>query len=169
MGLPSKLKNMNLYNDGEIYVGQISEVSIPKVARKFEEYRGGGMDSPIMIDMGGEAVEFEWKAGGQIAQVYRQFGAIRHDAVQLRWFGGYQDDGTGQMISVEILVRGRHQEIDPGTGKPGDDTEQTIKTVASYYRLQQDGQTLIEIDAANMIFIVGGTDILADQRNAIGL
>ncbi|AUW59431.1 phage major tail tube protein [Sphingobium sp. SCG-1] len=169
MGLPSKLKNMNLFNDGQSYVGLVPEVSIPKVARKFEDYRGGGMDSEMAIDMGGEKIEFEWKAGGQIDQVYRQFGAVTHDAVQLRWMGAYQDDNTGQVRAVEILVRGRHQEIDPGTGKPGDDTEQTIKTIASYYRLQQDGQTLIEIDNLNMIFIVNGVDILAEQRNAIGL
>lgn len=169
MGLPSKLKNMNLFNDGESYVGQVPEVSIPKVARKMEEYRGGGMDSAIKIDMGGEPVEFEWKAGGHIDQVYRQFGAVTHDAVQLRWMGAYQDDSTGQVLPVEILVRGRHEEIDPGTGKPGDDTEQSIKTIASYYRLTSNGQVLIEIDAINMIFIVDGVDILADQRNAIGI
>lgn len=169
MGLPTKLKNMNLFNDGNSYVGQIAEVSIPKLARKFEGWRGAGMDAEIQIDMGGETIEFEWKPGGQIDQVFTQFGAPTHDALGLRWVGAYQDDATATVKAVEISVRGRHQEIDPGTGKPGDDTEQTVKTICSYYKLSVDGRVLIEKDEANMIFIVNGVDILAAQRAAIGI
>lgn len=169
MGLPSKLKNMNLYNDGVSYLGLVSEVSIPKLARKFEGYRGGGHDSEIPIDMGGEPIEFEWKAGGLIEQIYGQFGMTSIDGVQLRWTGGYQDDQTGRYKTVEIVVRGRHAEIDPGTGKPGDDTEESIKTACVYYKLTVDGRTLIEKDEMNLIFIVKGVDRLAEQRAAIGL
>jgi len=169
MALPSKLKNMNLYNDGVSFIGLIPEVSIPKLARKLEGYRGGGMDAGIQIDLGGETIEFEWKAGGHIDQVFAQFGAITHDAVQLRWVGAYQDDSTGTYKSVEIVVRGRHQEIDPGTGKPGDDTEQGVKTICSYYKLTVDGRVLIEKDEENLIFIVNGIDRLAQQRAALGI
>jgi len=169
MGLPKKLKNMNMFNDGESYVGQIPEITIPKLVRKFEDYRGAGMDSAIKIDLGGEPPEFEWKPGGHIDQVYTQFGAVTHDAVQIRWMGAYQDDDTGQVVAVEVFVRGRHEEIDPGSAKPGDDTEQTVKTIASYYRLTSNGRVLIEIDVPGMIFMVNGVDILAAQRSAIGI
>lgn len=167
MALPSKLKSMNLFNDGNSFIGQIGEVAIPKLARKFEDWRGAGMDAAIGIDMGGEPIEFEWKAGGQIDLAFTQFGAVTHDAVLLRWVGAYQDDATGTVKAVEIVTRGRHQEIDPGTGKPGDDTEQTIKTRASYYKLSVDGQVLIEKDEVALIFVVNGVDILAAQRAAI--
>ena len=169
MALPSKLKNMTLSNDGVSYLGLCPEVSIPKLARKFEGYRGGGMDAEVQIDMGGETIEFEWKAGGLIEQIFGQFGAITHDALLLRWIGAYQDDASGQYKSVEIVVRGRHQEIDPGTGKPGDDTEQTIKTICSYYKLIVDGRVLIEKDEMNLVFIVNGIDRLAAQRAALGI
>jgi P2 family phage contractile tail tube protein len=168
MGLPSKLKNMNFFNDGTSYIGQVPEVSIPKLARKFEGYRGGGMDAEVQIDMGGEPIEFEWTAGGLIDQIYEQFGAATVDGVMLRWVGAYQDDSTGQYKACEIVARGRHQEIDPGTGKPGDDTAQKIKTVCAYYKLTIDGRVVIEKDEANMIFIVGGVDRLAEQRAIIG-
>jgi P2 family phage contractile tail tube protein len=169
MALPSKLKNMNLHNDGVSYLGLVPEVTIPKLARKFEGYRGAGHDSELQIDMGGEPIEFEWKAGGLIEQIYGQFGATSLDAVQLRWVGAYQDDQTGRYKSVEIVVRGRHAEIDPGTGKPGDDTEESIKTACVYYKLVIDGRTLIEKDELNHIFIVNGADRLAEQRAAMGI
>lgn len=169
MALPSKLKNMNLHNDGDSYLGIASEVTIPTLARQFEDYRGAGMDAPIQVDLGGNLIEFEWKVGGHVNQIFSQFGAVTHDAHQLRFVGAYQDDSTGRYISVEIVMRGRHQEIAPGTGKPGDDTEQTVKTICSYYKLTVDGRTLIEKDEANMRFIVGGVDRLAEQRAALGL
>lgn len=168
MGLPSKLKNMHLRNDGESYLGLCPEVSIPKLARKFEGYRGNS-DAELMIDLGGEPISFEWKAGGFIERVYGQFGATSLDAVQLVWTGAYQDDSTGLYKSVEIVVRGRHQEIDPGTGKTGDDTEESVKTACVYYKLSVDGRTLIEKDELNLVFIVNGNDILAAQRAALNL
>ncbi|MPT48039.1 MAG: phage major tail tube protein [Sphingobium sp.] len=169
MALPSKLKNMNLYNDGVSFLGLASEVTIPTLARQFEDYRGAGMDAPIQIDMGGNLIEFEWKLGGHVDLVFSQFGATTHDAHMLRFVGAYQDDSTGRYRSVEIVMRGRHQEIAPGTGKPGEDTEQTVKTICSYYKLSVDGVPLIEKDEMNLVFVVNGVDRLAAQRAALGL
>lgn len=168
MGLPSKLKNMNLYNDGNSYFGLVSEVTIPTLARKFEGYRGN-FDSELQIDMGGEPVMFEWKAGGIIEQIYEQFGLTTLDGLGLRFVGAYQDDATGTYKTVEIYVRGRHQEIAPGTGKPSEDTEEAVKTACVYYKLTVDGRVLIEKDELNHVFIVNGVDRLAEQRAALGI
>lgn len=168
MGLPSKLKYLKVYNDGEAYMGETAEVTVPKLARKFEDYRGGGMDAPVGIDLGGEAIEFEWKIGGLLEQVYRQFGATSINALQLRFVGSYQDDNTGQTKTADITVRGRHQEIDPGSAKGGDDTEQTVKTRCAYYKLMIDGWPIIEKDEMNMMFIVNGRDLLAQHRANLG-
>lgn len=168
MALPSKLKNMNLYNDGVSYFGLVPEVTIPTIARKLEGYRGN-FDSELMIDHGGEAINFEWKPGGIIEQIYEQFGVTTIDGLMLRWVGAYQDDSTGTYKTVEIVVRGRHQEIAPGTGKPGDDTEESVKTACSYYKLTVDGRVLIEKDELNHVFIVNGVDRLAEQRAALGI
>ncbi|BGI52444.1 MAG: hypothetical protein HamCj_07970 [Candidatus Hamiltonella defensa (Ceratovacuna japonica)] len=51
------LKNMNLYIDGKGYAGVIEEITLPKLTLKSEEFRGGGMDAPIKIDMGMEHLE----------------------------------------------------------------------------------------------------------------
>ncbi|MFA7597217.1 MAG: phage major tail tube protein, partial [Novosphingobium sp.] len=143
--------------------------TVPKLVRTFEDYRGGGFDAPVGIDLGGEAIEFEWKIGGMLEAVYRQFGAASINALQLRFVGSYQDDNTAQTKAVDITVRGRHQEIDPGGAKAGDDTEQTVKTRCAYYKLMIDGETIIEKDELNMLFIVNGVDILAEHRANLGI
>jgi len=168
MSLPSKLKNLNLFNDGESYIGQVTEFKLPTLSRKMEEYRAGGMGGPINVDLGGELIEAEWKCGGLMRSVLRQFGAIRHDAVQLRFAASYQREDTGDVDAVEIVIRGRHSEIDPGTGKVSDDTEFSVKTSASYYKLTINGRTEIEIDYVGLVFIVDGVDLMQAHRRAIG-
>ncbi|HFL2042464.1 TPA: phage major tail tube protein, partial [Stenotrophomonas maltophilia] len=115
MSLPSKLKNLNLFNDGASYLGQVVEVKLPTLTRKMEEFRAGGMVGPIDIDLGQEKIELEWKCGGLMRDVLRQYGAVRHNAVQLRFAGAYQREDSAEVDSVEIVVRGRHTEIDAGT------------------------------------------------------
>lgn len=169
MAMPRKLKNLNLFNLGESYLGQIVELTLPTLTRSMEDYRGGGMSGPVKVDNGQEAIEFEWKCGGLMRTVLRQYGVTQHDGVQLRFAGAYQRDDTGEVDAVEVVVRGRHSEIGFGTSKAGDDTEQSVKTVCSYYKIMVNGVTEIEIDLVNMIEMVGGVDRLAAQRRAIGI
>ena len=170
MALPKKLKMINLFNEGNSYLGQTGEVTIPKLVRKFEDWRGGGMNGNVKIDMGlGDDIsEFNWKLGGIDELVIEQWGAATVSAHMLRFAGSYQRDDTGEAKSVEIVVRGRHEEIDFGNQKAGDDTEKTIKTIWSYYKLSIDGVVKVEIDIPNMIEIVNGVDLLEKHRANIG-
>jgi len=169
MALPRKLKNFNLFGDGESYLGQVNEVTLPTLTRKMEGYRGGGMSGEVDHDFGMEKIELEHKYGGFMRSIFRQFGATRHDAVQLRFAGAYQRDDSGAVDAIEIVVRGRHSEISPGSAKAGDDTEFSVKSTCSYYKLTINGAVEAEIDFVNMIEIIGGVDRLAEQRRAIGV
>jgi len=167
MALPRKLKNMNLFNEGESYLAEVQSVTMPKLTRKLDDYRGGGMDGTVKIDMGAEPMEMEWTLGGPDRTVIRQFARPGVSGTFLRFAGSYQNDATGASDVIEITVRGRHEEIDMGEAKVGDGGETKVKTQCVYYRLEWNGRVEIEIDVLNMIYIVDGVDILAEQRAAI--
>lgn len=169
MGLPRKLKNGLMFNDGRAYLGEFQSFTQPKLTRKMEDWRGGGMDAPVKIDLGGEPLEAEWTLGGPMRDVYRQYGANGVADVQLRFAGAYQADDDGSVSAYEITIRGRHEEIDPGEAKIGEGGEFKVKTAIAYYKLDVDGVTEIEIDVLGMVFVVGGVDRLAGVRAAIGL
>lgn len=169
MSLPRKLKNFVLFNSGNAYVSEVPEVKPPKLTRKTDDYRAGGMGGSIKTDQGLEPLEMEWKVAGYVRDLLRQWGAVKHDAVQLRFVGALQADDSDRISSLEIVVRGRHTELDFGTAKAGDNTEITVKSALSYYRLSIDGEVLIEIDVVNMIEVIGGVDRMAEIRSAIGL
>lgn len=172
MAMPNKLKNF-LCHKGEgtaaIYQGKVTEVEMPKLARKLDEYRAGGMDGPVMVDLGQEKMEMKIKVGGFMVELYRDFAKCGVNALPIRFSGAYQRDDTCAVQAVEMYCRGQLAEIDSGSAKLGDSTEQTFSYALNYYRLRVDGRDEIEIDLINMICIVDGEDRLAAIRQAIGL
>lgn len=169
MGMPRKLKGFNLFQNGENFVGQVTEVTLPKLTRKMEDWQGGGMSGPIKVDFGQEGIQLEWTCGGFMRAVLGQYGITKHDGVLLRFAGGYQAEDSTAVDSVEIVVKGRHSEIEPGTARAKEDTAFKVTTVASYYKLSINGEDVIEIDFINMIEKINGNDLLAALRKAIGL
>jgi len=169
MSLPKKLKDFNLFGDGNSWQGQIQELSIPKLTRKMEEYRGGGMDGSLEIDMGQEKIEFEWTAAGLIENIFHGYGTTKHDNNLLRFVGAYESDETQDVVSVEVVARGRHKTIDMGTAKAGDSNSIKVTTTCSYYKLVVGGKTIIEVDVPGYVFIVNGEDRLAEKRAALGI
>ncbi|MFP3187034.1 MAG: phage major tail tube protein [Paraburkholderia sp.] len=169
MGMPRKLKGFNLFHNGTNFVGQTTEITLPKLSRKMEDYQGGGMSGPIQIDFGQEAIQMEWTCGGFMTEVIGQYGITKHDGVLLRFAGGYQSEDKTTYDAIEIVVKGRHKELDPGTAKAKEDTAFKVTTVASYYKLSVNGQDLIEMDFINMVEKINGVDLLSGLRTALGL
>ncbi|KTC35433.1 phage major tail tube protein [Pseudomonas sp. MF6751] len=171
MAMPRKLKNLNLFNDGNSYLGLVKSLTLPSLGRKMEGYRGGGMNGPVKADLGmsDDGIQFEWKTGGLDLISLRQFGAVNASSVALRFSGPYQQDDTGEVSNVEVVVRGRHETIEMGDAQPGEDTEHSMTTTCSYYKLTVDGEEIIEIDLLNFVEKVNGVDMLEKHRTAMGI
>lgn len=169
MALPRTLKYFNVFYQGNNFAGQVLEFELPKLGRKMEGYRPGGVSGEIESDVGLEKLECEHTYAGLMREIFNDFGIQKVDGVQLRFAGSYQHEDTGNIDAVEVVVRGRHAEIDPGKAKAGDKTEFKVKSVLTYYKLTINSEVVIEIDILNMIENVNGTDLLADHRTAIGL
>jgi len=168
MGLPAKLKNFLMFVDGDSWVGEVGEVSLPKLTIAMEKWRGGGTLGEVDIAMGLEALEMEMKLGGLVRQALRQFGVVGVAGTMLRFVGAYQEDHAGGVSAAELVVRGRHSEIDPGSAKAGDNTEWTVKSSLVYLKWTIDGRVEVEIDILNNVWITDGVDRMAAIRLALG-
>lgn len=172
MALPRKLKLMNLFIDGTNYLGVVQSVTLPKLTRKLEKYRGGGMNGAAPVDLGldDDALAAEFSLGGFPDDViWSLYAAATASAVPLRFAGSYQRDDTGETVPVEVVLRGRQKEIDTGDAKQGEDTESKISIDCTYYRLTLNGKELVEIDTLNLIEKVNGVDKLEEHRRNIGM
>lgn len=166
--IPRKLRDFNMFHEGGSWMGVANEVSLPKLTRKMEELMVG--NGVIKIDLGNEAIEAEVTLEEFPENVLRQYGLINLAGVQLRFAGAMvRQDGSKRTDSIEVVMRGRWEEIDPDSVKKGENHQTKAKLAVSYYKLSINGEVIIEIDHANYIENVDGNDNLADQRKAIGL
>ena len=51
MGMPHKLKQFNVFQNGVLFMGMVPEITLPKLSRKMEEYRAGGMSGPVCMPL----------------------------------------------------------------------------------------------------------------------
>ncbi|HEX8301054.1 phage major tail tube protein [Sphingomonas sp.] len=169
MGLPRKLKIMTTIIDGIGYAGETKSMKLPNLDRKFEAWRGGGMNRPAKLDMGGgDDLDIEHTYGGPIREILRQYGLPSLTGVQIRWVGSYENDDTGEITTVEVVARGRHEEIDRGEQQSGEVGDFKVKTACAYYKEVWNGRTEIEIDILGGTEIVNGVDLMAAHRAALG-
>jgi P2 family phage contractile tail tube protein len=166
--LALKLKNMNLSVNGSGQAGKVTELSLPKIAAKLEEFRAGGMDAPVEFDMGLEKLEGSFTLAEYDPEVLKLFGLTlgNNTAVTMR---GYAEDEMGNSQALVAEMRGRLKDQDPGSWKPGDNAELKGAISCVYYRLQINGKDVYEIDVLNMVRKIGGVDQLQKQRDALGI
>lgn len=171
MALPRKVKYLNLFNDGINWIGIVESVTLPKLTQKFEKYRGGGMPGSVDISLGLDdgALDTEFTIGGTEALLFKQMSAVKADGVMLRFTESLQRDDTAEIQALELVVRGRHKELDSGEHKQGDSSTTKVSSTNTYAKLTINGEVIYEVDLINMIHIVDGKDLLEEHRAAIGV
>jgi P2 family phage contractile tail tube protein len=161
-------KNLNLFVDGRGYAGQIQEFNAPKLTLVTEEFRAGGMNSPIEITMGMEKLETDFSLISYDSDVLSMFGVSEGQNVSFNAREALESfDGT--TTTVVHTMRGKIKSIDPGTSKAGEIASLKVAMALNYYKLQHGDKTVQEIDVQNMIQSMNGTDALAGTRSALGI
>ncbi len=165
--LPRKLKKFTAWVDGTGYLGKVQELEPPKLSLKTEEYRAGGMDAPVEIDMGMEKLEATATFAEYIPDLFKKFGVVEGEDVSITFRGAIKANGGAEAVILEM--RGRLRELDSGTWKAGDDSTLKVAIALRYYKATIAGEEVIEIDPVNMIRVIGGVDQLASERSALGI
>lgn len=163
--IPKKFNNLSLFVDGTGYAGRVAELTPPKLTLKTEEFRGGGMDAPVSLDMGMEGLSADLSLAEWDPGLLKTFGV---EGTRITMRGAFKDH-AGAVSGVVITLTGKAKEIDQGSWKPGDDAKLKVSVVCTYYKMEVDGATIHEIDVVNMKRIIGGTDQLAEVRKALGI
>ena len=161
--IPAILKNMSLALEGVGYLGKVDELIPPKLTLLTEEYRGGGMDATLEIDMGMEALTAEFSMAGLEQDIVTRFGSFTDRLV----FRGAYQDSEGTVRALKLQMSGRIKELDMGTWKAGEKAVHKFMVSLTYLGIFVDGNTIAEIDVENMKRIINGTDQLEALRNAI--
>jgi uncharacterized protein len=161
-------KNFNLFVDGLGYAGQANNVNPPKLTKKTEEFRGGGMNMPVKLGMGMEAMDADFSMIQFSKDVLSLFGLAEGQYIPITLRENLESyDGTA--TPVIHVMRGQITELDQGTVEAGAKPDIKVSMNLNYYKLQHGDTVVQEIDVINMIHIVNGVDVLAEQRANLGM
>lgn len=168
MALPKTLRNFNLFVEGFSLAGMAEEITLPKLSRKMEEYRGAGMHGPIDLDMGLEKLELDFSLKEYNKEILKSFGVHDASGVGLRFVGAIQNDAdTAKAEAVEVTVRGRWKELDFGSVKTGEAATLKVTMPLTYIKYDCNGETLMEIDLIAGTEVIGGVDRLAELNTIL--
>lgn len=167
--LPRTLKNFNVFVDNYSWAGVAESVTIPKITKKTDDFRGAGMIGDIALSMGYEKLEGEVTYAGFDVKQYRQLGVCGTSDLPVRFVGLYERQDNCTTQNIEIYMRGQALELDPGDSKNGERTEITITYNFTYYRMEVDGVVQVELDFINGIERYGDSDIAEQIRELLGL
>lgn len=166
--IPQTLYNFNLFVDGTSYAGVASQLTLPKLKVKTEDYRAGGMDAPLKMDMGLEPLEASFSMTGVAPDILSHFGLSDQNKFNGAFRGAFRDQ-QGKVSAMVATFRGLLQEIDMGDWKAGDKAETKYNVACSYYKLEVDGKVIFEIDPLAGVRKVNGTDQLEAVRAALAI
>ena len=165
MQYPRTIRNFNGFIDGIGYAGLMIEAKLPELKLKTGGFRGAGMDAPIAIDLGMEAMQAECTLAEWRPELVQMFGTRQR--MTLRPTAAGEADFSADEIVASL--GGRWSVVNYGDLKTGDDVPMKLTLEVDYYRMLHNGEELFEIDVQAGKRVIGGVDQLAEQRRAMGL
>ncbi|MFL1781176.1 Phage major tail tube protein [Candidatus Hepatincolaceae symbiont of Richtersius coronifer] len=125
--IPKVVKDFAVYLDGKRYAGQVSEIELPKIIFKTEDYRAGYGSVPITTGL--EAMEATITMVEQVKDIFMLIGVTNNTTGNLLEFRGYQEGDGGMLTSNQIIIRMRGilTEYDMGSIKRGELPSYKIK------------------------------------------
>ncbi|MCF6764830.1 phage major tail tube protein [Thiotrichales bacterium 19S3-7] len=159
------LLNFGVYLDGYGYLGEASEVQLPKITLKTADWSAAGISGVVEVDLGKvEKMESSFKLKGIHTRPIATLGVGNTIPLILR---AAIKNADGSIKQMNIEMRGLIKEIDYGTLNGEDMGESTILLNVHYYRLSENNEDIIEIDPLNNIRKINGENTLADSIKAI--
>jgi P2 family phage contractile tail tube protein len=172
MEYPNVLNDANIYVDGADWLGK-AEVSLPEIAQKVIEYSAFGVSGNVELPVSGHVDKME----GSI-----KFKSMTKDAANVLYDPSYAplldaraaiqkyDASSGEMKTypIKVTMRAFFKKGKLTDFKQASDTDSEADYAAHYFKLEIDGEEILEIDQFNYIYRVNGKDILADIKSTIG-
>ena len=160
------IKYLNCFADGRNYAGKIDSVTPPVLTRLVEEYRAGGMNCPIDIDMGIEKMEASFVLSAYDRHVVALWGNGSDIALVFR---GAAQSRDGTVLPVVQTMRGLITTLDRGDWTAGEKATLTATMSLSYYQEKIGDEVIHDIDPVAMQSIVAGVDTMEPVRAALGV
>lgn len=166
----SRVFNARVYIDGTDFIAKAEEVELPKVKFKFADAKGLGLYGEVELPTGLDKLEAKIKFNS----MYPEFLGIAADPFTVRTIivraskQTWTANGVSQELPIKAEIKGFFKEFDSGKLKKADASEAEATMSVHYYKLEIDGQDVVEVDVINNIYKVYGDDKLQTFKANLG-
>lgn len=166
----NRLTNANVYVDGASQLGKAEEVNLPDITFMLSEHKALGMVGKVELFSGVDKLEATIKWNAFYADVLKKFADPRKVMkLQVRSsLETYNSEGLASEVPCVAYLTVQSKNFPAGNYKQHDNVEATSKLTCTAYKLEIDGQEVINYDALANIYSVDGVDLLANYRANIG-
>jgi P2 family phage contractile tail tube protein len=160
------LQAMNVYVDGVGKLGWVEKLTTPKISKKTDKFRGGGMLADRVRQFGYEAFEFDFSLNAFDPQTIRQAGLFSKNAVTVSFTAALDGDNNAQH-SANFITRSVFTAADPGGWEAGKKAMLQAKGACAALKLTMDGAVIYDIDIDADKYIIDGVDEYAWIKAAL--
>jgi P2 family phage contractile tail tube protein len=157
------MRQCALWLNGDLKIGQASEMTIPPFKMKTEKMRNAGMVTERNVRMGYERENATFKSTAFDPQAIGALNGLSDDDTMMITGALVDEDGT--VTNATCYMRGFVEGSDFGNWKPGDVAEVDFDFHWTYLKLEVGDQELIEADDFN--FAINGVSQTGDINSAL--
>lgn len=161
------MQAMTVYVDGFGKIGTCEKSMTPKIKKKTEDMRSGGMQATKKYAFGYDAFEFEFDLLSYDPQVIKQVALFSKRNIPLTFRGAFDGDRNQQHTGV-LICAGEFHEIDPGGWEAGKKAMLKCKGTLNRLALTMDGAEIYNIDVDTNDFVFNGVNETAWINRALG-
>lgn len=167
----NRLTNANVYINGRSVFGKAEEVTLPQIKAKQTEYKALGMVGQLEYPSGFERMEAKIKWNAWYPEIMKILADVQSTInVQVRAsLETFNNSTISGQVSVVAYFRGRSKSAPSGAFKQNDNIETESDFAVEQYKLEINGETIVELDLEAAIYIVNGVDKYAAYRANIGI
>lgn len=162
------LQAFTCFIDGVGKAGTGEKCQLPKIKKKTEKFRGGGMLAEREVALGIEAMTHEMDLSAIDPQVIAKAGLYVGKDVSYSTRGYLDGDGGAKHTLIQQM-RGEIIELDFGTWEAGKKAMLKTKVALTAAKLTIDADALYDMDVENDVYDFAKTNVYGDIRAALGL
>lgn len=166
----NRMTNANVYVNGTSQLGKVEEINLPEITHMLSEHKALGMIGKFELFTGVDKMECTLKWNAFYRDILIQFADPRK-ALNLQVRSSletYNSQGLLTEVACVAYLTGQPKNFPAGNFKQHDNVEASSKMTLTAYKLEIDGQAVLEFDALANIYMVDGVDIFANYNRNIG-
>lgn len=170
MAATNMLRRWTIFVDGVGKAGDNATYTPPALNVLTTDFQSGDMDMAVPIDDGMEPLEASFSIFGIDPATLVLFGFRSGGSLRVSARSVY-DNRSGEVKELVETLGGMITGVQRGEQNTGSQRDKTQANTMKldYYKVEYDGEVLIEIDPINGVRELGGQDQLAATKAAMGL